>query len=281
MTSSIVFILAYLGLLVAAFLLYLKNRQVRRELHLLRQQIGELKISVDTVGKEAESIQRQVSDLASRLSRIRQNKKLLIIGCGRSGTTYAAEALSRLGLNIGHERDAEDGIASWYMTVDDQPPFDLAPRNHYSFDYIVHQVRNPLHVIASLYTLHPDSWAYICKHLPQIDAADDALLIKAAKYWYYWNLIAEQRARYTYRVEDFEQAAPRIIDQIGIGSFDAQALHQQSKSTNSRPYAKITLAEIARHDQWLFDQVVGLARRYGYRNTEMQLEQLATETAGG
>ena len=76
-------------------------------------------------------------------------KGLIIIGCGRSGTTYTAKLFRKNGYKIGHERLKVNGIASWYLVSDQQKEL-FGPSLHSikKTDFpIVHQVRNPIDAI--------------------------------------------------------------------------------------------------------------------------------------
>src|SRR6185369_5544548 len=75
-----------------------------------------------------------------------ERRKLLITGCGRSGTMYASAVWRSQGLDISHENPTppngqmgKDGIASWYMAVNDlKPPFGPSA-SEYEFDFVIHQ----------------------------------------------------------------------------------------------------------------------------------------------
>ena len=134
-----------------------------------------------------------------------QDKKLLITGCARSGTTYISKFLQNCGLDVPHEVTGEFGCISWMMAADDC----FAPWGEgslgYEFDLVFHQVRNPLKCISSVMINQPNlTWDYICKHVPEIDILEP-IIQRCAKYWYYWNLLAEKKADWTYRIEDLEQ----------------------------------------------------------------------------
>lgn len=82
----------------------------------------------------------------------KQDRKIMVIGCGRSGTTFTSKIFKTHNIKIGHERLDNDGISSWYL-VSDQDEVFLGP----SFNQIknlnmpiVHQVRHPLKSISSM-----------------------------------------------------------------------------------------------------------------------------------
>lgn len=162
---------------------------------------------------------------------MRARKRLLITGCGRSGTKYVTHLLRRLGLDVPHERMGEDGIASWGMAVDADAVAWGVPARDYDFDHVFHQVREPRQVIASVTTFKPRSWAFICAHTPI--PAGDPLLLRAAKYWYYWNLEAEKIAGWRYRIDDFQAVFDEFCTRLHLAP-DRQVLDQVDPDVNTR-----------------------------------------------
>lgn len=198
---------------------------------------------------------------AEKISRL-----LLITGCGRSATGYMADFLKASGLKVKHEQMDEDGSVSWLMaaTVNKAPWGPLS--KHYTFNHIFHQVRNPVKVIQSYYNVPPGAtWQWISSVIPEIQKKDSPLT-KCAKYWVYWNLMAESKAEWTYRIEDFDSAYKEMGRRLGW-VFDENILKSIPKTTNSKgpPIRVITWAilkeELASD---LYTKVRTLAIRYGY-----------------
>lgn len=198
----------------------------------------------------------------------RQPRELLIVGCARSGTAYIAQVLQKCGLDVGHERDKSFGIVSWSMTVDTRQRLWGPPAAGFRFKHIFHQVRHPLKTIASFHLANELSWRYVFKHVPEIKI-HDKIIVRCAKYWYYWNLKAEKRAEFTYRVEDIENAFPEMSRRLGI-PLDPQVLKRVSKRTHPRPYNLELSWDILYKtlSDDLYDKVVTLAERYGYDVSE-------------
>ncbi len=191
---------------------------------------------------------------------------LLIIGCARSGTTYIAQVLNKkCGLNAVHERMGLHGAVSWGMTFDtNKVPYGDA-RNGMYFHHIFHQVRNPLKVISSVYSTEPeDSWNYIMKCVPQIRKTDNHLT-KCAKYWYFWNLKAEEQAEWTYRVEDIENQWEEFQTRLGL-MLPKTALYEVPTNANTRPHEfNFTWRQLkAQLNPILYKKVREMAIRYGY-----------------
>lgn len=149
-------------------------------------------------------------------------KPFLITGCGRSGTTFVYRLLNTLGLRVSHEEYFRSTIpfclmerhaaafADWCHAtgVDGEvsglaPPFLPVPETT-----IIHQLRNPVAVIASLMglgNLTPDCFGspnikLNFRYLAEMHPDDDPLTL-SMKYWLGWNRLVEPHAALRYRVE--------------------------------------------------------------------------------
>jgi hypothetical protein len=156
---------------------------------------------------------------------------ILVTGCGRSGTKYTAELLQRVGLDVLHEKMGADGIATWCMAVDSCDSPWGGGRHDLKFKTILHQVRHPLKVIPSLTTFTARSWQFIERYVPCPQS--DPVILRAAKYWYYWNLEAEKIASWRYRIEALPQIFDEFCRRLGVEP-RREALAQTSTMTNSR-----------------------------------------------
>ena len=167
----------------------------------------------------------------SRVDQIK--RKLLITGCGRSGTKYTSLVLRNLGLDIGHEQMGNDGVASWYLAVSsNEVPFgDVA--SNIAFEHVFHQIRHPLKVISSATTFAAESWDFICQRT-SIDI-NEPLILRCAKYWLYWNLEAEKCAEWHYRIEDFQDVFHDFCARLNIPA-DESVLKTLSPDTNTRKH---------------------------------------------
>jgi hypothetical protein len=217
-----------------------------------------------------------------------ERKKLLITGCGRSGTFYAAEVWRSLGLDIRHERPVpphgtmgRDGVASWFMTVDDpNPPFGPSTAG-YTFDFVLHLVRHPLKVIASVAQFilqwgHA-SPRYMEHHAPETQLTSEEhalepkqqLILRAARYWYHWNLLAQGKADETVQVEKLILKLPWLCESLGV-ECELSIADRVSKSTNARwQYVRedpwlVQWTDIETLDPALCKKIRDLAAFYGY-----------------
>lgn len=230
-------------------------------------------------------------------------KRFVVAGCSRSGTTYMAKLLSALGFPCGHERifniwriagidgfsdpmtyffdgDASQGDAS-FLSV---PYLDQLPQG----TVVLHQVRNPLDVIRShmgirffaepfvpsiyLAKEHPHIMHFFRIHCAQIMEAETEIG-RCMRYWFYWNRLVERAGDnpslvfFHYRVEDIDisllQQIVKMISESVDGSMLNPALDLISKNTNTRP----------RDASWTWnnlpagrdkEQIMELSKSYGY-----------------
>ena len=218
-----------------------------------------------------------------------ERKRLLITGCGRSGTLYAAKLWQSLGLDIRHERPVPpngvmgaDGVASWFMGAEDPKPPSGPSILDYAFDVVIHQVRHPLKVIASMaqfilqYGRHAPG--YIERHVPHIKLSleernhldfKQQLILKASRYWYYWNLMVEAKASKIVRIENLNEELPGLCDLVGV-VYRPGVLDDVPKDINARRYNgldepwEITWGDIKRLDPEIYKSIKHLAVSYGY-----------------
>lgn len=219
----------------------------------------------------------------------KESRKLLITGCGRSGTLYAAELWRALGLDIRHERPVPpngvmgaDGMSSWFLAVDD-PEVPSGPSGiNYDFVVVIQQVRHPLKVIASVaqFILKEGERApdFIERNVPEIKltpderenlASKEQLVLEASRYWYYWNKISETKADKILKLEELEYELPELTDLVGV-EYQPEVLENISKETNARnwhvqdePWV-VNWDEIKRLDPKIYEEIRNLGASYGY-----------------
>ena len=201
-------------------------------------------------------------------------RDLLVTGCGRSGTSYIARLLKEGGLRIEHEAMRADGTVSWFFAADadHMPPWGDSgghPISAYHFEQIVHQVRHPLHVIGSSQTLHADSWAFAGRYIPLKDT--DSPLLRGMKYWMHWNLLAQRKARHTYRVEGLADKKLfatfcQAIGRPGLVRKHAKLMAAVPTTENTRRggYNALSWQDLNSEDAGLAADIQALAKLYGY-----------------
>lgn len=192
---------------------------------------------------------------------------VLITGCGRSGTKYMATLMQRSGLDLQHEEPGRNGSIAWPMAVDAfYSPWGECFKQH-KFKHVFHQVRNPLDTISSWYfnTMTTSSWNYIYDHIPEI-LPEEPTFVQCAKYWLYWNIEAEKKAEWRFRIEDIEVVFDEIGKRLGV-NLNREALNQVKKNTNTRKdiLFKITWKDLNEAlSPEVFQSIQALAKKYGY-----------------
>ena len=196
----------------------------------------------------------------------RPHKTLLIIGCARSGTAGIAKALQKGGLKIGHEKMKRDGISSWDLAANPKVGRSKVRPEKFHFAHVFHQVRHPLKCISSVYTTEDqNSWDFIMAHIPEIHEQDPHL-VKCAKYWYYWNLLAEENAEWTYRIEDIDYSWDEFEKRLGkkIQHIALENIPEETDTKNLHTH-DFTWEDLQKGlDATLYDNIRMLARKYGY-----------------
>ncbi len=201
---------------------------------------------------------------------------LLITGCARCGTTYISQVLNKCGLDVPHEKMGAHGTVNWIMAV----PADYTPMaydfryccapglNHYRFQHIFHQVRDPLKSISSIAVDLDPIWDFVGGYIQEVDMAHPTI-INAARYWYYWNLKAEKIAEWTYRIEDIDHVWKEFCRRLGY-PLDKSNLKRVQRNTNSGKVShRVTWKALKRMlEPELYNNIVKMARRYGYSVTD-------------
>lgn len=184
--------------------------------------------------------------------------KLLIVGCGCSGNSFASDTLQQVGLQVGHEEEAKNGSVDWRAVA-------WEPAKIRKYDLVLHQVRHPLHVIASWHNVNKTTWKTVGENM----RLRGSTLRKSMQYWLYWNRRAMLLAHKTYRVEEFLKVMPTILKGYKIGARRWKALKNTGEKVNSREgensYRKdVTWELLEAEDPKLARDIRNLAKRYGY-----------------
>jgi hypothetical protein len=175
-----------------------------------------------------------------------------------------------------------DGAASWFMAVDDtNPPFGPGTGG-YQFEFVLHIVRHPLKVVASVAQFILQHGApspeYIERHAPETRLTFDErrtlepkqqLILRAARYWYHWNQMAEEKADQTIQIEQLVASLPDLCNQLGV-EYRPEHVDKIPKNTNARwryvreePWT-LEWTELEALDPGLTNDIRGLAASYGY-----------------
>lgn len=211
-------------------------------------------------------------------------RKLLIVACARSATMFIARAFCKVGLRLGHEYVGEGGCAShwfardaaWHSVWTDKKAHVGERRSDYTFEFVWHQVRDPLKVITSnTYTMTRDHRRWLAEVWPQDFAKGRSKLHYAMMYWLLWNQECEAYAQRTYRVEDIDALWSELCAEVGIQSDTVPALDRQMNRPMrwGKPFVDrekikaapdLTWNDLEREDAITTDRIRALAASYGY-----------------
>lgn len=175
--------------------------------------------------------------------------KLLVVGCGRSGTTYFATFLRAMGVRVRHERLGADGSVGWNAV------FTFLPE---AFHHRWLLVRHPLDVIASVASYPGCATKQKCLEFP----ADPTL--RALEYWVRWNTLCDSVAEHVVRVEDIRPGSETVAwirEQLGVPK---RRPTPNISQMNGRPHPNITWETLNATDAALSGRARALATRYGY-----------------
>lgn len=196
-------------------------------------------------GSVRNTVKRSVKDVRSECKR-------LITCCPKSGDGYTVDTFKANKYSAAHERHSDNCIVSWGMTANSQTSAWGPGSQMYKFKKIVHQVRSPLTNIPTIMKEPKKSWDYIRQFVPEILENDD-MIVKAAKCWYYWNLMAEKKSEHTFQVE---------------------RLAEEEQKMDVKPFPEdggITVKELKEQlPEELYTNIILLAKKYGYGNLDIK-----------
>jgi len=214
-------------------------------------------------------------------------QKVVIVGCGRSGTYYMREVMKRFGLHVGHEAMGRNGISSWYE-VSDQRSKDIREYFQGHKCYYLHVVRNPFDVIASLWRCEeiPEKHGLKFFRINCPEYNDLKGIDYIAKHWIVWNKKAEENfdIDFTFQVEtigtpimvafllrlfkdsysldDIELYTKRIQR---VKANTHSKIKEEARKLKSRNLSLICREEIIdRLDPVIYYELKETAKRYGY-----------------
>lgn len=140
-----------------------------------------------------------------------KQRKILVTGVGRSGTTSASNFLKKLGLDVPHEIMGKDGTSSYFFHTDKEvwdgmrdaakrygkrmhPPGES--RNKYRFEVLVHIVRDPLLVIKSCQSM-PKLYQAWLGSMGMLDIDSSPKLLRMMQAWVNINKSVEEYSEKT------------------------------------------------------------------------------------
>lgn len=192
---------------------------------------------------------------------------LLITGTGRSGTHYTSRLMRELGYDIPHERIGKGGTASWKHIVSGR--FAYIGKNRAAvnicsegFTTILHQVRHPLKVIASMQTFGDSTWSFMAQHI-QLDLKAPKVK-RGMQAWVGWNQLIEKRAHWRFKIETLHESFDEFCLHAGIPPCQMPRIPVEAKDSRTKRYHPLTWHDLVKSDPVLAEQIRLLAMGYGY-----------------
>lgn len=201
--------------------------------------------------------------------------KVLVTGCGRSGTMFVSEVLKRSGVNASHEKYFDIDVHSWPESSSGvevswlaAPYLDELPKDV----RVVHLVRHPLDVVRSFLGIRffersegSEFLGFVLDHC--WDVGHEGPIDQALGYWLRWNKMISPFSEVRVRVETMEPIVLYyLFEQFGI-EVSRQRLEESCVELgtrhNGRDRADTTSSEIL--DRPLGKKVQRLAGVYGYK----------------
>jgi len=229
------------------------------------------------------------------------SRKVIVYGCGRSGTRYTSKVLDILGVQASHEKCGADGICSWFIVEKSRSQYLQRHLNGQEVIYL-HLVRNPLKVIRSLRQLEvltaiPNAQNrsaprahlnFFVRSHPQFNHLRRSKPYEyCAQHWVTWNKEAENNFPLTKRIRvedigtvsgvyclcqllDIEYSTDKMVEIREMGR-DDHTLHYNAKklvnNTDSEAMQELTLEKLEEYlsgNKELFKELFTMASRYGY-----------------
>jgi hypothetical protein len=194
---------------------------------------------------------------------------LLVTGVGRSGTHYTAALLREMGLDVGHETVGRDGAASWKHAV--SGTFVVKKRFRRArvteidskiFETVLHQVRDPLKVVASMQTFGEATWSYMAQHTSV--SMEQPVLARAMLGYIEWNRLVEARAEWRFRIEALPEVFDEFCRRAGVEPMAMPEVPREKRDARGARYTPVTWEDLSAADASLASELEAMARAYGY-----------------
>jgi len=201
-----------------------------------------------------------------------RNPQFVIVSTGRAGSTYTASLLSKADVKCSHEmwftpsgfykNLRHHGDSSWLAV-----PY--LEENPNLTEKVVHQVRNPLDVVSSLYGIgffEPENSNSFNDFVRRSFQLTGNPLIDCVRFWTEWNTRCEEISEVTYLFEDLLNDPCVVFSALDI-QIDNQKIARlkdvSKKKINSRRRVEIGLVDIPEGREKR--DMIDLARKYGYQ----------------
>lgn len=181
--------------------------------------------------------------------------EIIIIGCPRSALRFIADTFTQAGLDVKHEQHGEDGIASWKRTNQEPPEGVL----------VLHQFRDPLATISSMQVISDNSWSYLIEETSAEESQD--VVERGMRVYLDWNRLAEERADYSYRVEDIDNEWETLSGLAGVPGVPLPDVDRE-KNSRKQKYIPLLWSDLGERDIELSLEIAAYYGISDYRTIE-------------
>jgi hypothetical protein len=220
---------------------------------------------------------------------VKHKRKLLAVGCPRSGSQFLVGVLRNCGVKVGHEMFKPDGTIGMFFavedcyypgkhwTTDDEQPIEDESRQHrsdYEFEQVWHYIRDPRKVIPSVASrfLNPQVWPWQERHTG-ISCGLYPKKLRAMRFWVAWNELIEKNEDIAFRlrVEAIDDHWDEIKRRLGIDPDKAMPDVARDTGTLEKGPNRIRPMcwdEMKSLDEETTEKIQIMAERYGYNTQE-------------
>lgn len=204
-----------------------------------------------------------------------EERELLILGSGRSGTKFCAKLFQQLGFDLRHECTGEYGSSTHFFHTDSDwyPMMPWVPGgchvgerlSDYRFRHVLHIVRDPLDCIPSIqkvFTSMDWEFAEDCGIIP---IQKMSRLERCMRYWVGVNKKIEQMGpEHTFKLEEFELSWPWIAEILRIKADWPSGIRPTNRGTGFRKSKRTNYSALRAENTEVAAEIQELSYRYGY-----------------
>lgn len=176
---------------------------------------------------------------------------------------YVVGLLQASGVKVAHNKVGPNGSADWKRPYEDNSEYEV----------VLHHVSSPLVTIEECLDLGDRDWDFICSKDSRI-SLDDSVLLRAMKYWLYWNQRAQAAALWTYRLESMPGVLDKVLEVIGHQQTEDGARNVKKRAKNYRRLrvkrearVELTFEDLLKEDRAIGEFVAFTGKSYGYKET--------------
>jgi len=201
--------------------------------------------------------------------------KYLIIGHPRCGTGFMSKLFKHNDLDVGHEVMGKNGTSDWQYAIPHEKcfPWTSGVRQDYSFDVIIHNIRDPFTAIPSIaFTETPQpgeqSWRTVSELFRRkfVRFPDNNKFDNAVHSYLGWNKIIEDQGMRTHIVR-IEKAMEDLNEEAITKSLG-------DKKVNARNHSDMTKDEWGMISENMMKLLEEFCVRYGYEPLQKRIENL-------